>query len=96
MYDFPALALRSGVNVAHLLYYVGATAIVVAGIIIAASAFIAIYMNIKNGKAQSAEQDATDARAADASVTGASVIGGSFADDTNNHNDVDAKEVEEQ
>lgn len=80
MYSFHAFATQASTETNHILYYVGVTAIVLAGVIIAASAFIAIYMNIKNSKAELSDQNSTDGSAANGI----------------SHDEADVKEVEEK
>lgn len=65
----------------HVLYYIGVTALVLVGLIVAISAFVSIFASIRNSRAESAAQSAADEP---------------LTDDTNNHNDVQMKEVEEQ
>ncbi|MBR5950545.1 MAG: hypothetical protein IKZ87_03830 [Actinomycetaceae bacterium] len=44
----------------HVLYYVGVSALVLVGVIIAGSAFVSIFASIRNSKAELAEQSTQD------------------------------------
>ena len=75
----------------HVLFYIGVAALVIVGLIVAGSAFVSIYASIRNSKAELAEQ-----RAAEASATAGNLADTIPTDNTNNHDEVEKKEVEEQ
>lgn len=65
----------------YVLYYIGVTALVLVGLIVAISAFVAIFASIRNSKAELAEERTAQAGAVST---------------TNDRPEVDVKETEEQ
>lgn len=94
---------HTSVEFNHVLYYIGVSALVLVGLIVAASAFVAIFASIRNSRAEfaeaqesAAEQILTKAEEqASAEAEGQATPEGEGGTSTN-HDDVETKKVEEQ
>ena len=73
--------MHTGIQLNNLLFSIGVIALVIVGVIVAASAFVSIFASIRNSKAELAEQRAAEASAADT---------------INDRPELDVKETEEQ
>ena len=51
--------MHTGIQLNNLLFSIGIIALVIVGVIIAASAFVSIFASIRNSKAELAEQNST-------------------------------------